>query len=106
MSNIEQYRKRFYGLMESTMGDVKPLINEEITPEGLYFIAGPFKSKTEDVWYKVYCNTGHDANDYQWKENDCFLYQSDKEFGEYTKSDKFTGRTQKQAMDKMDELVL
>lgn len=30
--NIEQYKKRFYNLMESTMGDVKPLINEG-TPE-------------------------------------------------------------------------
>ena len=27
--NVEQYKKRFYNLMESTMGDVKPLINEE-----------------------------------------------------------------------------
>ena len=26
--NVEQYRKRFYNLMESTMGNVKPLINE------------------------------------------------------------------------------
>jgi hypothetical protein len=29
MNNIEQYKKRFYNLMESTMGDAKPLINEE-----------------------------------------------------------------------------
>ena len=29
MKDIEQYKKRFYNLMESTMGDVKPLINEE-----------------------------------------------------------------------------
>ena len=27
--NVEQYKKRFYNLMESTMGDVKPLINEQ-----------------------------------------------------------------------------
>ncbi len=27
--NIENYRKRFYKLMESTMGDVKPLIVEQ-----------------------------------------------------------------------------
>ena len=26
--NVEQYKKRFYNLMESTMGDVKPVINE------------------------------------------------------------------------------
>lgn len=30
MKNIEQYKKRFYNLMESTMGDVKPLINEQV----------------------------------------------------------------------------
>jgi hypothetical protein len=29
MNNIEQYRERFYMLMESEMGDVKPLINEQ-----------------------------------------------------------------------------
>jgi hypothetical protein len=29
MSNIDSYKERFYGLMESTMGDVKPLINED-----------------------------------------------------------------------------
>ena len=29
MENIESYRQRFYNLMESTMGDVKPLINEQ-----------------------------------------------------------------------------
>jgi hypothetical protein len=29
MENIEQYKKRFYNLMESTMGDAKPLINED-----------------------------------------------------------------------------
>ena len=27
--SIEQYRKRFFNLMESTMGDVRPLINEQ-----------------------------------------------------------------------------
>lgn len=30
--NVEQYRKRFYNLMESTMGNVKPLIKEETGP--------------------------------------------------------------------------
>ena len=28
MKNIEQYRKRFNSLLESTMGDVRPLISE------------------------------------------------------------------------------
>jgi hypothetical protein len=30
MKDIEQYKKRFYNLMESTMGDAKPLINEQM----------------------------------------------------------------------------
>ena len=34
MNNIEQYKERFYNLMESTMGDVKPLINEQSVPKG------------------------------------------------------------------------
>jgi hypothetical protein len=29
MENIEQYKKRFFNLMESTMGDAKPLITED-----------------------------------------------------------------------------
>ena len=29
MKNIEQYKRRFYKLMESTIGDVKPLISEQ-----------------------------------------------------------------------------
>jgi hypothetical protein len=29
MKNIEQYKERFYNLMESTMGDVRPLISEQ-----------------------------------------------------------------------------
>ena len=31
MNNINKYKKRFYNLMESTMGDAKPLINEDDT---------------------------------------------------------------------------
>ncbi len=30
MSNIDSYKKRFYGLMESTMGDVRPILNEGV----------------------------------------------------------------------------
>jgi hypothetical protein len=33
MNNINQYKKRFYKLMESTIGDVKPLICEETESE-------------------------------------------------------------------------
>ena len=45
MSNIESYKKRFYNLMESTMGDVKPIIddspsNKKVVNEGLLTILG------------------------------------------------------------------
>ena len=33
MNNIEQYRKRFYNLMESTMGDVRPILSEQPTQQ-------------------------------------------------------------------------
>jgi hypothetical protein len=36
MENIEQYKKRFYNLMESTMGDAKPLLSEQINKP--YFV--------------------------------------------------------------------
>ena len=29
MNNIEQYKNRFFNLMESTIGDVRPLISEQ-----------------------------------------------------------------------------
>jgi hypothetical protein len=31
MNNIEQYKNRFFNLMESTIGDVRPLISEQST---------------------------------------------------------------------------
>ena len=31
MNNINEYKKRFFNLMESTIGDVKPIISEQIT---------------------------------------------------------------------------
>ncbi len=34
MSNIDSYKKRFYGLMESTMGDVRPILNEGVNVGG------------------------------------------------------------------------
>jgi len=33
MKNINDYKKRFYNLMESTMGDSKPLIKEAFNPK-------------------------------------------------------------------------
>jgi hypothetical protein len=34
MNNIEQYKNRFFNLMESTIGDVRPLITEQTNPNG------------------------------------------------------------------------
>lgn len=36
MKNIDSYRKRFYGLLESTMGNVKPLLNEQSENVDIY----------------------------------------------------------------------
>jgi hypothetical protein len=45
MNNIEQYRKRFFNLMESTMGDVKPLISEQGTINDLTAVWNNFKQR-------------------------------------------------------------
>jgi hypothetical protein len=42
MNNIEQYKNRFFNLMESTIGDVKPLLSEAIIE----------KKAEEDTWCK------------------------------------------------------
>lgn len=42
MENIEQYKNRFFNLMESTIGDVKPLLSEAIIE----------KKAEEDTWCK------------------------------------------------------
>ena len=68
MKNIEDYRKRFNSLLETTMGDVRPLINEEFETSGttgstLTLVAGPIG----DGYLKRYI----------YKENDrFFIYYS------------------------------
>jgi len=63
MKNITDYKKRFYNLMESTMGDVKPLINEEIlsnpwtdTTTALQGIADYYNKALNITTYKKYPN--------------------------------------------------
>ena len=34
MENIKEYKDRFFNLMESTIGDVKPLLSEQVKLEG------------------------------------------------------------------------
>jgi hypothetical protein len=40
MRNIENYKRRFFNLMESTIGDVKPLISEQENVRNLSIILG------------------------------------------------------------------
>jgi hypothetical protein len=60
MNNIEQYKNRFFNLMESTIGDVRPLIGEQSVSGDTISgdtkqIAGPFFKKGEEIIkYYVY----------------------------------------------------
>jgi hypothetical protein len=61
MSNIDSYKERFYGLMESTMGDVRPLVddlpNKKVVSEGiLTLIGGMFISAAITGIYKWISN--------------------------------------------------
>ena len=49
MNNIEQYKNRFFNLMESTIGDVRPLISEQSVSGDTKQIAGPFFKKGEEI---------------------------------------------------------
>lgn len=49
MKNIEQYRKRFNSLLETTMGDVRPLINEEFENTGTTVTTGTTGSTLTQV---------------------------------------------------------
>lgn len=56
MKDIEQYKKRFYNLMESTMGDAKPLINESAPdPKRVQY----FNSLAQKIASKVIGKTIH-----------------------------------------------
>jgi len=58
MNNIEQYRNRFFNLMESTIGDVRPLITEQINPDdikeykGKWSISNMMKNEASKKMYK------------------------------------------------------
>jgi len=54
MRNIEQYRKRFFNLMESTIGDVKPLINEAVNFGGLGDVNGTYTYSNGDIYTGEY----------------------------------------------------
>jgi hypothetical protein len=58
MNNIEQYKNRFFNLMESTIGDVRPLITEQINPDdikeykGKWSISNMMKNEVSKKMYK------------------------------------------------------
>jgi hypothetical protein len=53
MRNIEDYKQRFFNLMESTIGDVKPLINEDESTTNKFCWENPeWKEIDDDVKFK------------------------------------------------------
>ncbi len=71
MNNIEKYRKRFNSLLESTMGDVRPLINEEFETTGTTETSGSTPTLVAGPLGKGYLKR------YVYKENDrFFIYYS------------------------------
>lgn len=49
MKNIENYKRRFYTLMETTMGDVKPLISEQSATQPIAAGGGGEATKTVKI---------------------------------------------------------
>jgi len=57
MNNIEQYKNRFFNLMESTIGDVRPLITEQTNPDDIKEYKAKFmisKSLKKEDSKKIY----------------------------------------------------
>ena len=59
MENINEYKKRFYNLMESTLGDVKPLISEQNEPSFMQSIKNLYRDFVEggDIDYNYIENS-------------------------------------------------
>ena len=57
MRNINEYKKRFYNLMESTLGDVKPLISEDTQYEE--FVKPTIEMLSYGVAYTLIGNGGY-----------------------------------------------
>ena len=59
MENINEYKKRFYNLMESTLGDVKPLISEQNEPSFMQSIKNAYRDFFEggDIDYNYIENS-------------------------------------------------
>lgn len=56
--NIEQYKRRFFNLMESTIGDVRPLLTESLTDEkkneykGKWSVSNVLNNENSKTMYK------------------------------------------------------
>jgi len=59
MRNINEYKRRFYNLMESTLGDVKPLISEQNEPSFMQSIKNLYRDVFEggDIDYNYIENS-------------------------------------------------
>jgi len=59
MENINEYKRRFYNLMESTLGDVKPLISEQNEPSFMQSIKNLYRDVFEggDIDYNYIENS-------------------------------------------------
>lgn len=64
MESIENYKKRFFNLMESTIGDVRPLITEQLSPDKIreYKAKWSFVNKMDDAEGKKMYQTAIDGN--------------------------------------------
>lgn len=72
MENIENYKNRFYNLMESTMGDVRPLINEELSVGKQVFFDVYKDDKTKNKLGSVamFVTKGPNADEYKLEATD------------------------------------
>lgn len=86
MKNINEYKKIFYNLMESTMGDVRPLINEDKQHE-------EFVTPTKEMMKDRVC---HELKTYDRVDTSLTLngneYRLTFPEGMYTSSEKFSYR--------------
>lgn len=72
MESIENYKKRFFNLMESTIGDVRPLITEQLSPDKIreYKAKWEFANKMDDAEGKeMYQSAINDKREIVGKEN-------------------------------------
>ena len=66
MKSIENYKKRFFNLMESTMGDVRPLITEQLSPDKMkeykskWSVSNVLKKEESKKMYQTAIDSGNE----------------------------------------------